>query len=98
MKPKKEMHVVARLEGESAQPRAIVIEQQLDGRGVEVMPSGLKYKVIGGHLIRYEPQQRAEDGTKSIRISAEAYARLRKMRGLNESVSQCLERMLFEAG
>ncbi|MBN2692334.1 MAG: hypothetical protein JXR43_10885 [Burkholderiaceae bacterium] len=98
MKPKKEMRVVARLEGASARPATIVIEQQLDGGGVEVMPSGLRYRVLGGHLVRYDPQARAEDGTKSVRISAEAYARLRKMRGPNESVSQRLERMLFEAG
>jgi hypothetical protein len=98
MKPKKKMRVVARLEGASARPATIVIEQQLDGRGVEVMPSGLHYRVIGGHLIRHEPQQRVDDGTKSVRISTEAYARLRKMRRPNESVSQCLERMLFEAG
>jgi hypothetical protein len=75
-----------------------VIEQQIGGGGVEVMPSGLRYRVIGGHLIRYEPQQRVDDGTKSVRISAEAYARLLKMRGPNESASQRLERMLFEKG
>ena len=98
MKPKKEMHVVARLEGVSARPETIVIEHQVGGGGVEFMPPGLKYKVIGGHLIRYEPQERKDDGTKSVRISAEAYARLRKLRGPNESVSQCLERMLFEMG
>jgi hypothetical protein len=97
-KPKQEMRVVARLEGASSRPATIVIEQQIDGRGVEVMPSGLKYRTIGGHLIRYEPQARQDDGTKSVRISAEAYARLRKLRGPNESVSQCLERMLFEMG
>jgi len=96
MKPKQEMKVVARLHGSSSKPESIVIEQQLDGKAVEFMPSGLKYKVIGGHLIRYEPQERHDDGMKSVRISAEAYARLRKMRAPNESVSQCLERLLFE--
>ncbi len=97
-KPKREMKVVARLEGASARPATIVIEQQVGGGGVEPMPSGLKYRVIGGHLIRYEPQARQDDGTKSVRISAEAYERLRKLRCPNESVSQCLERMLFEKG
>jgi hypothetical protein len=98
MKPKKEMRVVARLEGASARPTTIIIEQQINGRGVEVMPSGLKYRTVGGHLIRYAPQARQDDGTKSVRISAEAYARLRKLRGPNETVRECLERMLFEKG
>lgn len=55
-----------------------------------------RYRVVNNTFIPSPPQERKDDGTKTVRISNEAYARLRKKRRPGESVNQAVERLAFE--
>ena len=99
MKPEDEVRVVAVMRGDPDQPESIQIEGRQDGKFLNGLPkSGTKYQAVAGVLVKVVPQQRVEDGTRAVKISAEAYARLRRLRQGGESASQCMERMIFEAG
>lgn len=90
-KPPHEVRAVARVQGNNlSRPDAIHLD---DFPGVL---SDRRYRAINNVLIPADPQPRVDDGMKSVRISAEAYERLRQMRGVNETPSQCLERMIFD--
>uniref|UniRef100_E6PQI5 Uncharacterized protein n=1 Tax=mine drainage metagenome TaxID=410659 RepID=E6PQI5_9ZZZZ len=98
MKPDEEVRVVAVMRGDPNQPESIQIEGRQDGKFLNGLPkSGTKYQTFAGVLVKVEPQQRVEDGTKTVKISAEAYARLRRLRQRGESASQCMERMIYAA-
>ena len=99
MKPEDEVRVVAVMRGDPDQPESIQIEGRQDGTFLKGLPkAGTKYQAVAGVLVKVEPQQRVEDGTRTVKISAEAYARLRRLRQGGETASQCMERMIYEAG
>lgn len=93
-KPKQEVKTVratALVEGDDPKrPRAIRLDDYWESL------ADARYLVVNNVLVPVKLQERKDDGMKSVRISAEAYARLRSKRKSNESVSQAMERMIFE--
>lgn len=85
----------AAIEGEVKRPRRIVLET-MDGSPMPVMDDR-RYMPVNGSLVPYEPQQHPNDGTKTVRISEDAYKRLRNLRQRGETVSQAMERMIYES-
>ena len=99
MKREHEVRVLAVMRGDPDQPESIQIEGRQDGKFLKGLPkAGTKYQAVAGVLVKVEPQQRVEDGTRTVKISIEAYTRLRRLRQGGETASQCMERMIFEAG
>ncbi len=93
-KPKQAVRTVratALVEGDDPKrPRAIRLDDYWEPL------ADVRYRPVNNVLIPAPPQERKDDGMKTLRISKEAYARLRKRRRPNESVSQAVERMAFE--
>ena len=99
MKLEDEVRVVAVMRGDPDQPESIQIEGRQDGTFLKGLPkAGTKYQAAAGVLVKVEPQQRVEDGTRTVKISIEAYTRLRRLRQGGETASQCMERMIYESG
>ena len=80
----------ARVEGDNPRrPRAVHLE------GLWEPLDDVRYRVVNNTFIPSPPQPR-DDSVKNIRVSKEAYDRLRKLRRPCESVSALVERLAFE--
>lgn len=90
----KKQHVHAVIEGDLRRPRRIELEPEPGAAPLPGLADG-RYMAVGSALVPYTPQARIDDGTKAVRIGAEAYARLRAMRRRGESVSQAMERLIY---
>ena len=75
--------------GARKRPRAVHLE------GYWEPLDDVRYRVVNNAFIPSLAQQR-DASVKNIRVNAEAYARLRKMRRSGESVSALVERLAFE--
>jgi hypothetical protein len=98
MKPDdQKLLVQATIEGSNPRrPRRIALEPVPGGGPLPAMADG-KYIPVNGALVPFEPQQRPDDGTKQVRISGDAYERLRALRLRGESASLALERLIYQA-
>jgi hypothetical protein len=83
------------IEGDPRRPRRIALEPLPGDSPLPGLADG-KYLAVGAALVPFQPQQRADDGSKSVRISAEAYARLRDLRQRGETASLALERLIYQ--
>ena len=90
------LQVKAIIEGDPRRPRRIALEP-LPGAGPLPAMTDRKYIPVNGSLVPFEPQPRMDDGTKLVRISADAYDRLRSLRRRGESASLAMERLIYEA-
>ena len=91
-----ELQVKAIIEGDPRRPRRIALEPVDGARPLPAM-ADRKYFPVNGSLVPFEPQQRPDDGSKQLRISAEAYERLRSLRLRGESATQAAERLIYGA-
>lgn len=90
------IEVIAKLTGDPAAPDAILITQRCDGKFLKGLPgNGAKYQALAGALVRYEPPP-APQGVKLVRISEEAYLRLKGLRRSGENVTLALERLIYQ--
>lgn len=90
------LQVKAIIEGDPRRPRRIALEP-VDGARPLPTLEDRKYFPVNGALVPFEPQQRPDDGTKLVRISGEAYERLRSLRQRGESATQAAERLIYDA-
>ncbi len=89
-KATKVVRASARVEGDDPKrPRAVHLE------GYWEPLDDVRYRVVNNAFIPSPAQQR-DASVKNIRVNAEAYARLRKMRRSGESASALVERLAFE--
>lgn len=90
------LQVLATIEGDPRRPRRIALEPIPGGGPLPTMTDG-KYMPVNGSLVPFEPQKRPEDGSKLLKISAEAYDRLRSLRQRGDSATVAMERLIYEA-
>ena len=90
------LQVKAIIEGDPRRPRRIALEPIAGGGPLPAM-ADRKYIPVNGSLVPFEPQQRPDDGSKLIRISGDAYERLRALRLRGESATQAAERLIYDA-
>lgn len=88
------LQVKAVIEGDPRRPRRIALEPLAGGGPLPAM-ADRKYIPVNGSLVPFEPQQRPEDGAKAVRISGDAYQRLRALRRRGESASGAMERLIY---
>lgn len=89
----KTLQVKAIIEGD---PRRIALEPIAGGGPLPAM-ADRKYIPVNGALVPFEPQRRPDDGSKLVRISAEAYDLLRALRARGETASVAMERLIYQA-
>jgi hypothetical protein len=82
------------IQGDLQRPRRIELEDP-SGSPMPLLDDR-RYMAVGTALVPYEPQKRVEDGMKAVRISQEAYERLRAERRRGETTSQAAERLIYQ--